>query len=416
MLNKWLFIRLKQYLLLCLIISLPACGNKMIVSPKIDLSSSASSLDIIIKDIIEHKEKIQNGKIVVYEFVNISGRAIPEGKLLSERLTTKLARTGEFNIIERTRLDAALKEMRLSFSGIMDEKTAIKAGEILGAQAVVTGTLARVGDKFEINVRTIDVKTGSIITGSITQINENELRMQRDPSISYKRPKPSSIIHRQSKKSPAVIKSKQLKGWEEWPGWNNKYGKYIYDGEKIYQYLVARQRDPLDFPKNGYYPSLLLAREIHGKKWTIDMKVNYTLPFGNGRWFSFYIWFGDKDIRPSLSVKNSAFILYAQRFIDQAGGGPDSDIFCLKAIYNDTQKKRVCIPTDIHFIRFERNGNIFKGLYSYDGHNYTEAFRTKTPDTIKGMTQKIVLSGQAFSSSKSVAEYEYIKFNGRKLF
>ena len=146
------------------------------------------------------------------------------------------------------------------------------------------------------------------------------------------------------------------------------------------------------------------------------MQVTYTLPFSSGRWFSFYIWFGNNNIRPSLSNKKPSFILYAQRFIDQAGGRPDSDLFCLKAIYNDNQNKRVCIPTDIHFIRFERSGVILKCLYSYDGHNYIEAFRTKAPDTIKGMTQKIVLGGQAYGSSKSIAEYEYIKFNGKSLF
>ncbi len=409
-LKKQLILKTSLCICFCALIFLSACGNKTILRQKTEQFSSKSSLNIIIDDIINHKEKIQSGKIVVYEFLDISGRNIPEGKLISERLTTRLAQTGKFNIIERTRLDAALKEMRLAFSGIIDEKTAIKAGKMLGAQAVITGTLAKIGDKFEVNVRTIDVKTGSIITGSITQIEENEIRMRREKSISYQNPKPR-IIHEQIKNS-STIKSKQLRGWEEWPGWNNGYGNYKYDGKKIYQYLVSRQQDELDFPKNGYYPGLLLAKEIKGKKWTIDVKVNYILPTGSGRWFTFYIWLGNKNIRPSIHSKDLLFRLITQRSLDS---GWKTDRFYMGAKYKK-ENTGLDIPKDVSFLKFERNGNVFKGLYSHDGKNYIEAFTTKGPNSTKNITQKIVLGGQAFNTSKSVAEYEYIKFNGKPLF
>jgi len=48
--------------------------------------------------------------------------------------------------------------------------------------------------------------------------------------------------------------------------------------------------------------------------------------------------------------------------------------------------------------------------------NYTEALTEKRGEEIKGLSQKIVLGGQAFSSSADFAEYEYIKLNGVPLF
>ena len=52
-----------------------------------------------------------------------------------------------FNVIERGAIDAVLQEQRLQLSAAVDEKTAVSLGRILGAEAVVLGSVTR--DKVE---------------------------------------------------------------------------------------------------------------------------------------------------------------------------------------------------------------------------------------------------------------------------
>ena len=72
--NKWSAMKFGKCAYLSLLLLLSACGtgNKTIISSKTEISSASYSLNIVIKDIVDHKEKIQGGKIAVYEFVDIS--------------------------------------------------------------------------------------------------------------------------------------------------------------------------------------------------------------------------------------------------------------------------------------------------------------------------------------------------------
>ncbi len=56
---------------------------------------------------------------------------------LSNMLISKLSEIGYFEILERTRLDAIIREMQLSLSGLMDLEKAVELGRIAGIEALV---------------------------------------------------------------------------------------------------------------------------------------------------------------------------------------------------------------------------------------------------------------------------------------
>ena len=330
---------------------------------------------------------------------------------MAERLTTKLAQTGEFQVIERSSLEAALKELNLSASGVVDEKTALKTGRVLGAQVAVTGTITRVDGKFEVNARVIDVETGGILTGSIVLLDEHELSVRGDQDQAvYVPPQPRPDLAAQQQQQPRQ-KQTPPKGWEEWPGWQGRYGSYSYSGGKLTYTLDTRQNDFIDDPQNGYYPGVVLSRAISGKSWTVDAKVSYYLPEGNGRWFSFFIWLGRDGTRPSMYAKGNAFFISSLRAIDVT---PGADRFVF--LYHPGQAKGIDVRSDYSYIRFKRSGGMFRGYLSRDGKNYEEILAVKVPPASANLPQKIVLGGQSFLAFGSYAEYEYIKFNGKPLF
>lgn len=62
---------------------------------------------------------------------------------VSELLTNRLVQNGSFTVIERSRVAAVLREQNLGMSGRVDASTAASVGRILGADAVVIGSITR---------------------------------------------------------------------------------------------------------------------------------------------------------------------------------------------------------------------------------------------------------------------------------
>ena len=88
---------------------------------------------------------------------------------IPEAIITYLAKAGNVEIVERSRLKDALKEMELGMSGILDEQTAVEVGKAVGATAILVGSFVSIGDVIRINARLIDVKTSRIIKAEIVQ-------------------------------------------------------------------------------------------------------------------------------------------------------------------------------------------------------------------------------------------------------
>jgi TolB-like protein len=361
-------------------------------------------LDRVVKELCSAKERVPGRKIAVYEFTDISGKARPEGRLAAERLTTKLARTGEFRVIERSRLEAGLKELQLAASGVMDEETALRAGKLLGAEATVTGTLVRINRKFELNVRMVDVETGSIIAGSMVLLDEADLEVKAEArERDFSRPQPPK---------PAPAAKKAPAGWEAWPGWEGRYGDFRLENGRLYYDMTSRQHDHIDagIPE-GYYPGLLLAKRVKGEKWTVEAKVNYHMPTAPGRWFSMCVWVGPGGARPSIGSKAKSLAFCALRRADSGYATDDFSFIC-----SPGDRPAVELPKDLAYLRFERDGGVFKAWASRDGIDYEEVMSVTAPKAAAAEVQKIVLGGQSYLAAGSYAEYEYIKLDGKPLF
>jgi len=102
--------------------------------------------------------------IAIVPFANLTKNAdldwLSEG--IAETLTTKLAHVKTIQIVERRQLDAALNEISLGQMGVVDEKKAARAGQMIGAETVVTGAYQKVGETLRLTARFVKVATGII--------------------------------------------------------------------------------------------------------------------------------------------------------------------------------------------------------------------------------------------------------------
>ena len=85
------------------------------------------------------------------------------GELLSGKVIETLKETGGYTVVERERLLLALEELGLGTTSLVDETTRLRIGRIVGARLMVFGGYQVIMDKMRLDLRLVEVETGSIL-------------------------------------------------------------------------------------------------------------------------------------------------------------------------------------------------------------------------------------------------------------
>ena len=112
--------------------------------------------------------------IAVLDFESV-GSEEHLGKAVSEIMRTELIGTRKFRVVERSQINKALSEQQMQKSGIVDEKSAVQLGKLLGADSIIIGSVVKIGTAYTINSRMIDVKTGEATLGK--NVTGNDLNL-----------------------------------------------------------------------------------------------------------------------------------------------------------------------------------------------------------------------------------------------
>lgn len=126
--------------------------------------------------------------IAVMDF-SLSGMANNDiEKFAMEDMTTKLVQSGQYVVVERDKLDSILKEQELADSGLLEQSAASKVGKLASADIILTGSFAKLGGKWNVNLRLVDVETGIIISAINDKISADAFRpkQNKDSSILQK--------------------------------------------------------------------------------------------------------------------------------------------------------------------------------------------------------------------------------------
>ena len=138
--------------------------------PTIIFASEPEDFSVIIKEITESINNSNDSnrpvRLAVMTFISTSASTKNDfGNYFTESVISSLGEnTKKIRIFERKRLDVILQENSLSMTGLIDEKQALKIGELAPIDFIFSGTFTKLKNSIEINGRLIDVVSGEILT------------------------------------------------------------------------------------------------------------------------------------------------------------------------------------------------------------------------------------------------------------
>ena len=96
------------------------------------------------------------------------------GGAVGECVRGALVNRGPWTVLEASQMNKIASEHRLSMSGLVDAKKAIKVGKVLGAQYLIVGSVNATGSVFTLTARLVDVETGVVHSGFQTVTHQGE--------------------------------------------------------------------------------------------------------------------------------------------------------------------------------------------------------------------------------------------------
>jgi curli biogenesis system outer membrane secretion channel CsgG len=93
------------------------------------------------------------------------------GWQLSELIMTELVLARQYDVIERSQLENVIGEQKLSLSGLLEDGSEMNIGQLLGVDAIISGTISFNGSEAEIKIRLISVKNAKILSAASGSIS-----------------------------------------------------------------------------------------------------------------------------------------------------------------------------------------------------------------------------------------------------
>jgi TolB-like protein len=133
----------------------------------------------ILSDISFQIAQAEQPKIAIMPLENSTAAAKRDdyGSAVANMITTALVKAKKFNVIERQQIEKILKEQSLWLTGAVDAGSSKKIGAITGVGFLIVGSVSKLGNFIELDVRMIDTESGKIIVSGNEKANsEDQIR------------------------------------------------------------------------------------------------------------------------------------------------------------------------------------------------------------------------------------------------
>lgn len=104
--------------------------------------------------------------VAVTPFDTLSEDGDTLGRMIADKVATAAVNSGAFRLVERSRISAVLDEAHFGDSKLGPGEAAQQIAGLVGADAVLSGSVAQLGDQLTIAARLIDAADGSVLAAA----------------------------------------------------------------------------------------------------------------------------------------------------------------------------------------------------------------------------------------------------------
>lgn len=126
-------------------------------------------------DDVCYRSRVEFGKVALMPFLH-KGQRTQLGETVAERLYQALTDRG-VTLVERSQLARVIGEQQLGASGLLDERKAAHIGALVGADALLLGTIDASGTDVLLTLPVVGSRDGVILTSQQAKLPKNEFSL-----------------------------------------------------------------------------------------------------------------------------------------------------------------------------------------------------------------------------------------------
>lgn len=105
------------------------------------------------------------------------------GSAVAELLKREFVGAAPFRLVERSELDRILKEQAIQQTGLTDANSGVQLGKLVGAKAIVTGSVDKLGSSYQVSARLSDVETGDLLAVALQELPARAFEEEARPLL-----------------------------------------------------------------------------------------------------------------------------------------------------------------------------------------------------------------------------------------
>ena len=157
---------MKNFVVIGLVTILFACTSKPATSAG---GAAGMDLDVAIREAaIQMETRIPSGTKVA--LVSVASPSTAFSTQILTRLESAIVGSGKLVVVDRANLDKVREEQGFQLSGEVDDESAKSIGRLLGAGAIVTGSLADLGDVYCLTLKAINIETATVAVSYLADL------------------------------------------------------------------------------------------------------------------------------------------------------------------------------------------------------------------------------------------------------
>jgi len=111
--------------------------------------------------------------IAIADLVNDDQSVSKLGRYIADKLTPYFSRSEQFSVLERAIIDKVIAEQQFQVSAFVDEASTQAFGKLLGAEAILSGSVSELDDVFYINAKVVGVAYGNLLTSVDVEVDKD---------------------------------------------------------------------------------------------------------------------------------------------------------------------------------------------------------------------------------------------------